>query len=47
MAKREIRDANGSVEGGGLATLGLVAGYLNVVVSVLALFIILAVIGSM
>jgi hypothetical protein len=46
-AKREIRDANGYVEGGGLATLGLVAGYLNVVACVVALFIIMAVLGSM
>ncbi|HEY7557470.1 MAG TPA: DUF4190 domain-containing protein [Candidatus Binatia bacterium] len=34
MAKREIRDANGAVEGSGPALIGLVAGYANVVISV-------------
>ena len=37
MAKREIRDAEGAVEGSGLASIGLIAGYTNIVVSVVAL----------
>jgi hypothetical protein len=47
MAKREIRDADGDIEGDGLATLGLIAGYLNVAASVVFLGSILAFLGLM
>lgn len=46
-ARREIRDANGSVGGGGLAMLGLIAGYANIVISILFLMYMVLLMGSM
>lgn len=36
MARREIRDANGYIRGDGMATAGLILGYLQLVPTVLA-----------
>jgi hypothetical protein len=47
MARREIRAANGAVEGSGLALIGLIAGYANVVISVVFLGSIMAFLGLM
>ena len=47
MAKNEIRKAGGRITGGGMATAGLILGYLNLALSVLALclFIVLPLLG--
>ena len=45
MARREIRQGDGYVEGGTLALIGLIAGYLNIVVSVAFLGTILTILG--
>jgi hypothetical protein len=47
MAKNEIRKANGRITGGGLATAGLILGYLNLALSliVLCLAIVLPLLG--
>jgi hypothetical protein len=47
MAKSEIGKSGGRISGGGMATAGLVLGYLNLVLSVLALcvFVILPILG--
>jgi hypothetical protein len=37
LARREIRASGGQVSGGGLATAGLVLGYINVLLSILGL----------
>lgn len=37
MAKREIRESNGALGGDGLATIGLVLGYLSIGLAVLAI----------
>jgi len=45
MARRQIRDGGGYVEGGGLALLGLIAGYLNLVVTIVFIGTILRFLG--
>ncbi|HNY84359.1 MAG TPA: DUF4190 domain-containing protein [Anaerolineaceae bacterium] len=45
-AKREIRESNGQVGGDGLATAGLIIGWANIVLSLLAcVFVVLAMAG--
>jgi hypothetical protein len=48
IAKREIRDSNGQLGGGGMATAGLVLGYLQIGITalVICLILALAVIGA-
>jgi hypothetical protein len=47
MARREIRGAGGAVGGRGLALTGLIAGYANVVISVVFFGTIMALLGLM
>jgi hypothetical protein len=47
MARREIRDGGGYVGGGGLALLGLIAGYLNLVITIVFIGTILRFFGLM
>lgn len=42
MAKRDIRESNGSVSGSGMATAGLVLGYVGIAVLVLMVVVLLA-----
>lgn len=46
-ARREIGDANGTVGGGGLAMFGLIAGYANIVLSILFFIYMMVLMGSM
>jgi hypothetical protein len=45
MAKREIRDSGGRLAGDGMATAGLVLGYLNLGVTVLGICAVVALIA--
>jgi len=47
LARRQIRDAQGAIEGSGLALVGLIAGYANVIVSIVFLGTIMSFLGSM
>lgn len=47
MSRRQIRDADGALEGSGLALVGLIAGYANVIISIVFLGTIMSFLGSM
>ena len=46
MAKKEIRNNLGAQTGDGLATAGLVLGYLNIAIAVVAVCVVLAILGG-
>jgi len=46
MAKREIRESNGQLGGDGMATAGLVLGYLQLVPSVLCVCVVLILLAT-
>lgn len=50
IAKKEIRNSSGSVSGGGMATVGIVLGWMNIVFALLAICLVIlmytGVIGS-
>jgi len=47
MARRQIRDSDGIVEGGGLALVGLIAAYANAIISIVFFGTIMSFLGSM